>query len=47
MFADFFQFNWVPDFMTQWWFMALMAVALIGLIGVFLVMRNRRAEDDE
>jgi hypothetical protein len=32
--------------MTEWWFMALMAVGLLGLIGVLLVLRNRRAEDD-
>jgi LPXTG-motif cell wall-anchored protein len=32
--------------MTEWWFMLVMFVALLGLIGFLLVMRNRRADDD-
>jgi hypothetical protein len=47
MFADFLDFRWVPWPMTEWWFMGIMAVLLLGLIGVLLVMRNRRAEDDD
>ena len=46
MFADFWRFDWVPWPMTEWWFMGIMALALVGLIGVLLVMRNRRPEDD-
>ncbi len=29
----------------EWWFMALMAVVLIALIGLFLYLRNQRPED--
>jgi predicted lysophospholipase L1 biosynthesis ABC-type transport system permease subunit len=47
MFADFLDFRWVPEWMTSWYFMGPMIVVLIGLIGVLLVLRNRRAEDDD
>jgi hypothetical protein len=32
-------------FMTEWWFMGLMAVVLIGLIGLLLYLRNQRPEE--
>jgi hypothetical protein len=47
MLADFWRFNWVPQFMLETWFMVVMAVALIALIGVLLVLRNRRPEEDD
>jgi len=34
------------DFMSEWWFMTLMALILVGLIGTLLYMRNKRPEDD-
>ena len=34
------------DFMSEWWFMGLMAVLLVGLIGLLLYLRNKRQEDD-
>jgi L-asparagine transporter-like permease len=46
MFADLLDFRWLPSFMTEWWFMFIMVVALIALIGVLLVIRNRRADED-
>jgi LPXTG-motif cell wall-anchored protein len=36
----------MPEFMLQTWFLVLMGVLLVALIGVFLVLRNRRPEDD-
>jgi LPXTG-motif cell wall-anchored protein len=36
----------MPEFMQQTWFMVVMAVALLALIGVLLVFRNRRSEDE-
>ena len=36
----------MPSFMQEWWFMGLMAVILIALIGVFFYLRNQRPEDD-
>jgi LPXTG-motif cell wall-anchored protein len=33
------------DFMGQTWFMVLMAVILLGLIGLFLYLRNQRPEE--
>ena len=35
----------MPDFMMEPWFLALMAVILLALIGVLLFLRNRRPED--
>jgi LPXTG-motif cell wall-anchored protein len=34
------------EFMQQTWFMVLMGVLLLGLIGLLIVLRNRRPEDD-
>jgi hypothetical protein len=31
--------------MTEWWFMGLMVVALIALVGLFFYLRNQRDED--
>jgi ABC-type Mn2+/Zn2+ transport system permease subunit len=47
MFAGLFDFDWVPTIMTEWWFIAIMIVALLGLVGVLLVLRNRRTEEDD
>jgi hypothetical protein len=33
------------DFMQSWTFMILMIVILVGLIGLFLYLRNQRPED--
>jgi cytochrome c biogenesis protein ResB len=35
----------MPDFMTEWWFMGLMALLLVALIGVLLFLRNKRPEE--
>ena len=35
----------MPDFMTEWWFLGLMAVILLALIGLLLFLRNKRPED--
>jgi hypothetical protein len=35
----------MPDFMTEWWFMGLMAVILLALVGVLLFLRNKRPEE--
>jgi hypothetical protein len=45
MFAGIFDFNWLPSFMTEWWFIGTMIVALLGLIGVMLFLRNQRPEE--
>ena len=39
-------FAFLPDFMTELWFIALMIVGLLGLIGVLLFLRGRRPDDD-
>jgi hypothetical protein len=31
--------------MQEWWFMGLMVVALIALVGLFFYLRNQRDED--
>jgi hypothetical protein len=36
----------MPAFMGEWWFMALMVVILLGLIGLLIFLRNKRSEDD-
>jgi LPXTG-motif cell wall-anchored protein len=33
------------SFMQEWWFMLLMVVILLGLIGVLLYMRNKRTDE--
>jgi len=35
----------MPDWMTDWWFLILMAVILLALIGLLLFLRNKRPED--
>jgi LPXTG-motif cell wall-anchored protein len=35
----------MPEFMGSWWFMILMVLILIALVGVLLYMRNKRPED--
>lgn len=35
----------MPDFMGEWWFMGLMVVILIGLVGVLLYMRNKKSDE--
>jgi uncharacterized membrane protein len=35
----------MPEFMTEWWFIGLMAVILVALIGVLLFLRSRRPEE--
>jgi LPXTG-motif cell wall-anchored protein len=35
----------MPDFMQEWWFLGLMAVLLLALIGLLLFLRNKRPED--
>lgn len=35
----------MPDFMTEWWFMGLMALILVALVGVLLFLRNKRPEE--
>ena len=33
------------DFMQSWLFMGIMLLLLIGLIGVFIMQRNKRDDD--
>jgi LPXTG-motif cell wall-anchored protein len=35
----------MPEFMQEWWFLALMFVLLLALVGLLLFLRNRRPED--
>jgi hypothetical protein len=37
----------LPEFMMEWWFLGLMAVILVGLIGLLLFLRNQRPTDDD
>src|SRR5262249_45477511 len=37
----------VPEWMTEWWFLILMTVILLGLIGLLLFLRNQRPSDDD
>ena len=36
----------MPDFMGEWWFMGLMAVLLVALIGLLLFLRNKPQDDE-
>jgi hypothetical protein len=33
------------EFFTSWWFIGIMAVLLIALIGLFFFLRNKQSED--
>jgi LPXTG-motif cell wall-anchored protein len=35
----------MPDFMGEWWFIGLMVVLLLGLVGILMFLRNKK--DDE
>jgi LPXTG-motif cell wall-anchored protein len=37
----------MPEFMMETWFMALMALSLVGLIIFMFVLRKKRDDDDE
>lgn len=34
----------MPGFMTEWWFLGLMAVLLLALVGLLIFMRNQRPD---
>jgi hypothetical protein len=34
----------MPAFMTEWWFLGLMAVLLLALVGLLIFMRNQRPD---
>ena len=34
----------MPEFMTEWWFLLTMVLALLGLIGVLMFLRNKKDE---
>jgi LPXTG-motif cell wall-anchored protein len=36
----------MPPFMQEWWFMGLMIVLLLGLLGVFFYLRKQGSEDE-
>jgi hypothetical protein len=36
----------MPDFMQEWWFLGLMAVLLVALIGLLLYLRNKPQDDE-
>jgi LPXTG-motif cell wall-anchored protein len=35
----------MPEFMTGWPFLIIMFLVLLGLVGLFLFLRNKRPED--
>lgn len=35
----------MPEFMGEWWFLGLMVVFLIALVGLLMFLRNKK--DDE
>ncbi len=37
--------SWVPDFMSEAWFILLMIVLLLGLGGVYYVVRQKKTDD--
>jgi len=39
-------FAFLPDFMYEWWFLILMVLVLLGLIGVLMFIRNKRPDDE-
>lgn len=36
----------MPEFMGEWWFLGLMFVLLLGLIGLLMYMRNKKGDDE-
>jgi LPXTG-motif cell wall-anchored protein len=38
-------FQSIWEFMQSWYFIGIMAVLLIALIGLFFFLRNRQSED--
>lgn len=37
----------VPEFMMETWFMGLMVLILLGLIGLMVFLRNKQSDDDD
>jgi hypothetical protein len=35
----------MPEFMMEWWFIGLMLVLFLALLGLLLYMRNQRPDD--
>jgi hypothetical protein len=36
----------LPDFMLEWWFLGLMIVLLLALIGLLMFLRNKRSDEE-
>ena len=36
----------LPSFMTEWWFFVIGIVVLLGLIGLLMVLRNQRKDEE-
>ena len=46
--ADWLSFlNYLPDWMVSYPFIISMAVLLLALIGAYIVIRNKRPEDED
>jgi len=39
-------FAFLPEFMTEWWFLITMVLVLLGLIGLLMFLRNKRPDDE-
>jgi len=39
-------FAFLPEFMSEWWFIGTLIVIGLGLIGVLLFLRNKRSDDE-
>ena len=35
----------MPEFMGEWWFIGLMVVLLLGLVGILMFLRNKKDEE--
>jgi hypothetical protein len=38
-------FAFLPDFMTEWWFIVTLIVLLLALIGLLMFLRSKKDED--
>jgi LPXTG-motif cell wall-anchored protein len=36
----------MPDFMQEWWFIVLLILLGLGLIGLLMFLRSKRSEED-
>lgn len=47
MFAAKYVFAFLPNFMTEWWFIIALGVVAVGLTGLLIFLRKQRSDEED